>query len=102
MNTVREYQVGSESSNRLTRWMNALLSAVRSVRIRNRKRTLQLCETLPLGDKRFLAVVRFNHQRLLIGATSQSICLLQQLDVSDAGATEVNGPRENRSQSADG
>lgn len=82
--------------------MNALLSAVRSVRIRNRKRTLQLCETLPLGDKRFLAVVRFNHQRLLIGATSQSICLLQQLDVSDAGATEVNGPRENRSQSADG
>jgi len=100
MNTVREYHVGSESSNRLTRWMNALLSAVRSVRMRHRKRTLQLCETLPLGDKRFLAVVQFNHQRLLIGATSQSICLLQQLEVSDAAATEVKRPRENRSQSA--
>jgi flagellar biogenesis protein FliO len=101
MNTVREYHTGSESRNTLTHWVNALLNALRSIRIRNRTRTLQLCETLPLGDKRFLAVVQFNHQRLLIGATSQSICLLQQLDASDVAVSEVIDPRTDRSEGDD-
>jgi flagellar biogenesis protein FliO len=105
MDTVREYHSGSESgntrANTLTRWMHGLLGALRSIRIRNRARTLKLCETLPLGDKRFLAVVQFNHQRLLIGSTSQSICLLQQLDVADVAAHEVNGSGTKRSEIAD-
>jgi flagellar biogenesis protein FliO len=105
MNTIREYHTGSASgttaTKTVTRWLNAFLSALRSIRIRNRKRTLQLCETLPLGDKRFLAVVQFNRQRLLIGATSHSICLLQSLAASDVAVSEVNDPLTNCSQSVD-
>jgi flagellar biogenesis protein FliO len=105
MDTVREYHAGSEpgntGANTLTRWMHGLLGALRSIRIRNRTRTLKLCETLQLGDKRFLAVVQFNHQRLLIGSTSQSICLLQQLEVADVAEREVNDSRTNCSEIAD-
>jgi len=42
-------------------------------------RRLQLCESLPLGEKRFLAVVRVDAQRFLIGGTGNSIALLATL-----------------------
>jgi flagellar biogenesis protein FliO len=69
------------------RWLRAisqLLAAVgnslRKVKVRRRERALQLCETLPLGDRRFVMVVQFERRRFLIGATNQSISLLDRLD----------------------
>jgi flagellar biogenesis protein FliO len=44
-----------------------------------RERSLRLCETLPLGERRFLAVVLVEQQRFLVGASGSSIALLARL-----------------------
>ena len=57
-----------------------LRQAMSKVKVRRRQRSLQLCETLSLGERRFLMVVQFEGCRFLIGATNQSISLLERLD----------------------
>jgi flagellar biogenesis protein FliO len=47
---------------------------------RRSERRLRLSETLSLGEKRFLAVVQFQHQEFLVGGTGSSIALLAKLD----------------------
>jgi flagellar biogenesis protein FliO len=49
-------------------------------KVRRRERRLCICETLPLGEKRFLAIVQIEGRRLLIGATHHSISVLERLD----------------------
>jgi flagellar biogenesis protein FliO len=51
-----------------------------SLRRRRSVRRLRLSETLSLGEKRFLAVVQFQHQEFLVGGTGNSIALLARLD----------------------
>lgn len=57
------------------RWVGRL-QRLRSARP---KRQLKLCETLGLGEKRFLAVVQIERQRFLIGGTATSVALLSEL-----------------------
>jgi len=47
--------------------------------LKRRKRIIRLCETLPLGERRFLAVVMVEDQRFLVGGTGNSIALLARL-----------------------
>jgi len=47
-----------------------------------RQRRLRLAETLPLGDRRFVAVLEFENSRFLLGGTSASLVLLARLDDS--------------------
>lgn len=42
-------------------------------------RRLRLCETLSLGEKRFLAVIEVEGQKLLISGTPNSLALLAEL-----------------------
>ncbi len=42
-------------------------------------RRLRLCESLPLGERRFVAVVEFESSRFLLGGTSTSLVLLAQI-----------------------
>jgi len=70
----------------LGRLLASLRTLFRNVHVRRRERSLRMCETLPLGEKRFLAVVQFGRQRLLIAATPQSISLLDRIDSSCAPA----------------
>jgi len=46
------------------------------------ERRLRLCETLSLGEKRFIAVVEYGKQKFLLAGTPQNISLLQSLDES--------------------
>lgn len=46
---------------------------------RRHPRRLRLCESLPLGDRRFVAVVEFDSARFLVGGTPSSLVLLSQL-----------------------
>ncbi|HXZ11146.1 MAG TPA: flagellar biosynthetic protein FliO [Candidatus Sulfotelmatobacter sp.] len=58
----------------------ARLAAISRHRIwRRRVQRLRLCETLSLGNRGFLAVVRYEEQRFLVGGTNTSIALLAQL-----------------------
>jgi len=47
---------------------------------------LRLCESLPLGEHRFVAVVEFDTARFLVGGTSSSLVLLSRLDEADEPA----------------
>lgn len=63
---------------------------------RRRPKSLRLCESVSLGDRRFVAVVAYQQARFLVGGTSASLVLLAQLDSdSERAATpEPCGPCE--------
>jgi flagellar biogenesis protein FliO len=46
---------------------------------RRTPRRLHLCESLPLGERRFVAVVEFEDARFLVGGTASSMVLLSRL-----------------------
>ena len=43
-------------------------------------RKLRLCESLALGERRFVAVIEFEQRQFLVGGTGQSLVLLAKLD----------------------
>src|SRR5690242_13983212 len=47
-------------------------------------RRLKVREAVPLGDKRFVAVVQFERKRYLIGGAPNSLVLLARLDEDPA------------------
>ena len=62
----------------------------RTLRISRRTpKHLRLCESLPLGERRFVAVVEFERERFLLGGTPSSLVLLSRL--ADSG-----GPSERK------
>jgi flagellar biogenesis protein FliO len=71
-------QAASPASPFAALW-SALRAVLRTVRVERRSRRLRLCESLPLGEKRLIAVVEFEEQRFLLAATAENICLLQSL-----------------------
>jgi flagellar biogenesis protein FliO len=42
-------------------------------------RRLRVCETLALGERRFLAVIEFDRQEFLVGGSANSVVLLARL-----------------------
>lgn len=68
-------------SLRLRRWWGALS-------VRRTDRRLQLRETLPLGDRRFVALVEINGQELLLGCTQSSVSLLKELPSTKGAESE--------------
>lgn len=66
-----------QSNPGLAAW-HWLLGAARGWRSRP-ERQLRLCETLTLGERRFVAVVQFRQEQFLIGGTANSVALLAQL-----------------------
>ncbi len=53
----------------------------RTLRLSRRTpKTLRLCESLPLGERRFVAVVEFERKRFLVGGTSSSLVLLSRME----------------------
>ena len=49
------------------------------VKVQTARKTLRLCENLPLGDKRFVAVIQVENERFLIGGAAGSVSLLTRL-----------------------
>jgi len=60
------------------------------------RKLLKLCETVSLGEKRFVAVVQVANERFLIGGASSSISLLARLDPDSF--TEVLRSRQQAEQ----
>jgi flagellar biogenesis protein FliO len=83
MNTAAVAFPRTSEWKRAARW----LAGMRSRWLHPRERQLKLRETLPLGEKRFLAVVEFERQRFLIGGAANSVSLLTELP-SDAQGRE--------------
>jgi hypothetical protein len=69
-------------------WKRALALGKRILQWRRgQPRRLRLCESLPLGERRFVAVVEFEQSRFLVGGTASSLVLLARLEEG-----EKNGP----------
>jgi len=49
------------------------------VKVQSSRKTLRLCENLPLGEKRFVAVIQVENERFLIGGAAGSVSLLTRL-----------------------
>jgi hypothetical protein len=97
MNRESESQCGGDdflaaqgfsfSWNRLRSCLHALWRRVLRIGQRSPK-SLRLCASLPLGERRFVAVVEFERARFLVGGTSSSLVLLSELRDCGAGAEE--------------
>jgi len=67
------------------------LSLGGKISVQRRKNDLRLCETLSLGDKRFLAVVLVEQQKFLVGGAGNSVALLAKLPSrTSSGRDEVH------------
>jgi flagellar protein FliO/FliZ len=64
----------------LLRFFVRVAAAARQIQVRQNKKRLRVCETVPLGDKRFVAVIQVDDQQFLLGGSSNSINLLAQLE----------------------
>jgi flagellar biogenesis protein FliO len=62
---------------------------------RHTSRRLRLCESLGLGDRRFVAVVAFDQMRFLVGGTASSLVLLARLE-DDRSHKAASDPWEDR------
>lgn len=58
-------------------------------------RRLRLCDSLPLGERRFVAVVEFERSRFLVGGTTSSLVLLASLGHAEAQNGEQHKDKKN-------
>src|SRR5271170_784647 len=87
--------------------LNALRTGLRilwerAVKISRRpEKRLRLCESLPLGERRFVAVVEFEKARFLVGGTATTLVLLSRLGegmLREAELEEINSGEINRDE----
>ncbi len=76
-----------------------LLSALWAQAHPRRTKQLRLCESLSLGERRFVAVVQFEQQRFLLGGSANSVTLLAQLS-PPAGCLRTAGERPAHGEAA--
>ena len=65
-----------------------------SWRKREQARQLRLCETVSLGEKRFVALIEVGPQRFLIGGTPQALTVLGKLRPAPSAFEEWLGASE--------
>lgn len=68
-------------------WWERLLEMFASVRVSRKPRRLRLCESLSLGEKRFVAVIQYEGQQFLVGGSAGSLSLLARLGEAPDFAT---------------
>jgi flagellar biogenesis protein FliO len=76
-----------------------VLRVSRQTMSRRSPKRLRLCESLALGERRFVAVVEVERERFLLGGTANSLVLLSRLP--EAGGRRdgrTDGRREGRNE----
>jgi flagellar biogenesis protein FliO len=82
---------GNVEAKTMKTWRRAYTAVKRILQINRQPRRLRLCESLPLGDRRFVAVVEFDRSRFLVGGTAGSLVLLARLEgLGDECSSEKN------------
>ena len=74
---------GETGVSRLGGMVKRIVSLVSA---RRSERRLRLREMLPLGEKRFIAVVEYGRENFILAGTPQSISLLKTFRTNDEGA----------------
>jgi flagellar biogenesis protein FliO len=55
------------------------------------QKQLRVCETVSLGDKRFVAVIQVDQERFLIGGAANSVAMLTRLQETTSFASTMKG-----------
>ncbi len=55
----------------------------KNVKVRQTKKRLKVCETVSLGDKRFVAVIQVDEEQFLVGGAAGSVAALARLESSE-------------------
>jgi flagellar biogenesis protein FliO len=58
------------------------------------QKQLKVCESVSLGDKRFVAVIQVDQERFLIGGAANSIAMLTRLQETASFASTMKGLTE--------
>jgi len=74
---------GAYASKILSSMQHAILWILEKTRKQRASKVLKVCESVSLGEKRFVAVVQVAHERFLIGGASGSVSMLARLDSAD-------------------
>ena len=84
--------------NYLCQLLARVVAQLKKINVRQNRKRLRVCETVALGDKRFVAVIQVDDQQFLLGGSASSVSLLAQLDkptefaqVLSARVAEANG-----------
>jgi flagellar biogenesis protein FliO len=83
---VREWVLRGFRKSAVALWQRVCGISSRPVR------RLRVCESLGLGDRRFVAVIEFDQSRFLIGGTSNSMVLLARLAGGATASDRVADP----------
>jgi len=81
--------LASTALARISALLSARLGAI--WRSQKKRKTLSIRETASLGERRFVAVIQFERQRFLIGASPSSVNLLTQLPDDEAPSNDSRG-----------
>jgi len=65
---------------RILHWVTmAVRHTAGALKTQRNVKAMRLCETISLGEKRFLAIVQVDEERILIGGSASSVALLTRL-----------------------
>jgi flagellar biogenesis protein FliO len=73
--------------------------AVKNVRVQPARKTLRVCESVSMGERRFVAVIQVDNQRFLIGGGTGSVSLLSRLAESSNAPSTIDHPAETGTKS---
>jgi len=77
----------SAHENILSRVAAALRNLAGTLKTQRNAKALRLCETISLGEKRFLAIVQVDQERILIGGSASTVAMLTRLPEKQSFAT---------------
>ena len=82
--------VGDWSQTLLVRIWSILKWIVQRAKAQQARKNLRVCETVSLGEKRFVAVVQIDQERFLIGGSSSAVSLLTRLQETKTFAAALD------------
>ena len=71
----------------LSRFAAAFRNLAGTLKTQRNTKALRLCETISLGEKRFLAIVQVDEERILIAGSASTVALLTRLPEKQSFAT---------------
>jgi len=82
--SLRESRQGADERGpllaRILRWAVGSFRHINgTLKTHRNAKAMRLCETISLGDKRFLAIVQVDEERILIGGSASTVALLTRL-----------------------
>ena len=80
MDVAGTTSIGARLSWAPARLFKAVGHFLRTIQMRRQEPSLRVCESVSLGERRFVVIVQYEQRRFLIGSTSQCISLLERLE----------------------